>query len=366
MRSFSVIGNDVCAYTGSPTCAFLVVMPCFRVSGIFVPAGTVIDGAAFSGEVAEEGSAVGPTLELSALAAVVRGVSWGSSCAESNAAPSAMIVPSKTTVRFINPPERARSSSYSQTPERGESRARTLFQHVQRIHVRGYGNLLRSKLLRLRSSRGGARQRRSVSRHYHRAYRSWLEGVHRSIGEISQSAATRAGHSAGFVVTAAQRIFHSFDLGSVNVIELITDRLIAGHVHVRQTLRNRPHLAEVLHLDADVGIHAITHQLALGVLVVVNGLHREAAHLRILRVNSIAAQKLAHLFGGLGCALIGVLQLLFLRRDIELHQRGVGVGLKLAAGAHPDGVGLGHDRAILGDERRRDCEQAKKKKRGEG
>src|SRR5215475_5088668 len=39
IRSSMTIGNDVMAYTASPSFAVLVEMACFKVSGTFVPAG---------------------------------------------------------------------------------------------------------------------------------------------------------------------------------------------------------------------------------------------------------------------------------------------------------------------------------------
>src|SRR5271165_3511058 len=92
MRLFMVMGNEVCAYTGSPARALLVVMPCFKMSGIFLPAGTVTvmdcRAAPLSLEAAAEPevtcgwlcpgvTAVEPTLALAGGLGAVLGVSWG-------------------------------------------------------------------------------------------------------------------------------------------------------------------------------------------------------------------------------------------------------------------------------------------------
>src|SRR5437764_5648611 len=64
MRSFTVTGKLVAAYTASPGRAFLVEIPCFRTSGILVPAGMVSlftggAGGAVSAGGAGEGGAAG-------------------------------------------------------------------------------------------------------------------------------------------------------------------------------------------------------------------------------------------------------------------------------------------------------------------
>ena len=100
-----------------------------------------------------------------------------------------------------------------------------------------------------------------------------------------------------------------------------------------------PSFGEVFHLDADVRLDAIAHQLPLGIVVVIDGLSGESAELRVLGIDAIGAQQLAYLVGGLRGALHRIRQLLLLCRDVELHQRGVRVGLELAVGTHPNGVG---------------------------
>src|SRR5215471_469589 len=109
-------------------------------------------------------------------------------------------------------------------------------------------------------------------------------------------------------------------------------------VHVGQVLCDGADFGKIPQLDCDICFNAVADQLALGILVIVHGIDREHSHLGLLGIDAVSAEKLAELFSGLRCLCVGSLQIIFLRRDVELHQGSVGLGLVLTVGSYPNRV----------------------------
>src|SRR5258708_16436891 len=91
----------------------------------------------------------------------------------------------------------------------------------------------------------------------------------------------------------------------------------------------------------------IPDDFVLGVFPVILRIHGKEAYLRRLGIDTVCAQHLARDLGLFGRLVVRVFSVVGLGRDVELDERGIGSGFKLAVSADKNCVGLSADGGTL-------------------
>ena len=177
--------------------------------------------------------------------------------------------------------------------------------------MRAHRDCLRRELLGW-SRRSGFRPHHS-HRPSHRNRRTFiLQCIYGRIRELPYGSSPCPGHRFGRLPCTPIRIFDSFRLGCIHVLQHVIEGLILGYVNVGKLLQDRRKLRKILQLQRDIRVYAIAHQLAFWRFEVINGLQGEKAYFGKLRLDAVRAQNLTYLLCGSRCAIIGRTRGLFL------------------------------------------------------